>query len=606
MAALAAGTRRPWVGLGAAVWVQIAAGNAFTFPLYSHSLKSVLGFNQKQLTMLGVANDIGENFGLIPGFLSKKHPPWLILLIGALACFFGYGIIWLTVSSTILPLPYWMLWIALCVAANSSAWFTTAVIVTNIKNFPLQRGIVAGILKGYAGLGAAVFTEIYRVLLGNSSSRLLLFLALGIPVLCFASMFFVRPCTPAPNEDPAESGRLDFIQVSSLVLGFYVLSTAIVDDNISLSAPIANTLFVVMVLLLMAPLAIPVKMTLYPTPAGELGMLGQAVGSPGSLNDEGGTAGITEPLLEPSGVVGSPGSLNDEEGTADITEPLLEPSGVVGSSGRLNEGHDSSDVPLLVAEGEGGVKEKRKLGEDFKFSEAVVTVDFWLLFFVFFFGVGSGVTVLNNLAQIGIAQGFDDTTFLLSLFGVGNFVGRLGGGFVSELFVRSKTIPRTVWMTCTQIIMFATYLLFASAINATFYPATGILGACYGVQFSVMISTVSELFGLKDIGTFYNFMALGNPLGALLFSGLLAGYVYDNEAAKQQGIHLHGTNVTCVGPNCFRLTFLVLAAVCFVGSILSIVLSLRIKPFYQNLFAGGSVGVLPDTNQQDQGAASAS
>ncbi|KAM2898782.1 hypothetical protein COP2_008282 [Malus domestica] len=103
MAALAAGTRPPWVGLGAAVWVQIAAGTAFTFPLYSHSLKSVLGFNQKQLTMLVVANDIGENVGLIPGILSKKHPPWLILLIGALACFFGYGIIWLTVSSTILP-----------------------------------------------------------------------------------------------------------------------------------------------------------------------------------------------------------------------------------------------------------------------------------------------------------------------------------------------------------------------------------------------------------------------------------------------------------------------------------------------------------------------
>ncbi|KAM1655373.1 hypothetical protein ACFX1Q_008261 [Malus domestica] len=58
--------------------------------------------------MLGVANDIGENFNLIPGFLSKKHPPWLIILIDILACFFGYGLIWLTISSTILALPYWM------------------------------------------------------------------------------------------------------------------------------------------------------------------------------------------------------------------------------------------------------------------------------------------------------------------------------------------------------------------------------------------------------------------------------------------------------------------------------------------------------------------
>ncbi|XP_027148198.1 uncharacterized protein LOC113748825 [Coffea eugenioides] len=39
-------TRPSWVGLEAAAWLQIASGNASTFPLYSHSLKSVLGFNQ--------------------------------------------------------------------------------------------------------------------------------------------------------------------------------------------------------------------------------------------------------------------------------------------------------------------------------------------------------------------------------------------------------------------------------------------------------------------------------------------------------------------------------------------------------------------------------
>lgn len=108
MVTVKAGTRPPWVGLGAAVWVQIAAGNAYTFPLYSHSLKSVLGFNQRQLTMLGVANDIGENVGLIPGIASNKLPPWLILLIGALACFSGYGVLWLVVSRTLDPLPYWL------------------------------------------------------------------------------------------------------------------------------------------------------------------------------------------------------------------------------------------------------------------------------------------------------------------------------------------------------------------------------------------------------------------------------------------------------------------------------------------------------------------
>lgn len=108
MATLKAGTRPPWVGLGAAVWIQIAAGNSYSFPLYSHALKSVLGFNQRQLTMLGVANDIGENVGLLPGIACNRFPPWLVLSIGALACLFGYGVIWLAVSRTIEPLPYWL------------------------------------------------------------------------------------------------------------------------------------------------------------------------------------------------------------------------------------------------------------------------------------------------------------------------------------------------------------------------------------------------------------------------------------------------------------------------------------------------------------------
>lgn len=108
MVTLKAGSRPPWVGLGAAVWAEIASGNAYNFPLYSHSLKSVLGFSQSQLTMLGVANDIGENVGLLPGMVCNKFPPWVILLIGASACFFGYGLVWLSLSRTVQWIPYWL------------------------------------------------------------------------------------------------------------------------------------------------------------------------------------------------------------------------------------------------------------------------------------------------------------------------------------------------------------------------------------------------------------------------------------------------------------------------------------------------------------------
>lgn len=108
MAVLKEGSRPPWVGLAAAVWVQIAAGSAYTFPLYSPALKSVLGFSQQQLTIIGVANDIGENVGILPGIACNKFPPWVILLFGLCLSFFGYGVLWLAVSQTVLSLPYWV------------------------------------------------------------------------------------------------------------------------------------------------------------------------------------------------------------------------------------------------------------------------------------------------------------------------------------------------------------------------------------------------------------------------------------------------------------------------------------------------------------------
>ncbi|BAT76257.1 hypothetical protein LR48_Vigan01g250800 [Vigna angularis] len=563
------GKRPPWVGLGAAVWVQICSGNGYTFPLYSHSLKSVLGFNQSQITLLGVANDIGENLGILPGLACNKFPPWLILLIGGLLSFLGFGVLWLAISKTFDCVPFIVLWLALAVATNSCAWLSTAILVTNMRNFPVSRGTVAGVLKGYSGLSAAVFTEIYSVGFHNSSPNFLLFLAIGIPALCFSTMFLVRPCTPASGEDSSENSHFLFIQVASVALGLYLLATTILDNFVPMNYTVSFVMLAVMILLLLAPLAIPIKMTLCPRKASASETPEQHVGSSDFLV---------------------------QDGKVDNTEPLLSSSSTSGL-GSFNDVDGSAEVAMLLAEGEGAVRKKRrpKRGEDFKFTEALVKADFWLLFFVYFVGVGTGVSVLNNLAQIGIAQGMEDTTVLLSLFSFFNFVGRLGGGVVSEHFVRTKTIPRTIWMTCTQIIMIFLYLLFAYAIKGTLYPAIAVLGICYGVQFSIVIPTVSELFGLKHFGLLSNFMGLGNPLGASLFSALLAGHVYDNEAAKQHGEGLIASGVACIGPSCFQLTFFTLAGVCVAGTLSSIILTIRIKPVYQMLYSGGSFK-LPQTS----------
>jgi hypothetical protein len=238
-----------------------------------------------------------------------------------------------------------------------------------------------------------------------------MFLALGIPVLCFIVMYFVRACTPASGEDSSEHAHFLFTQGALIVLGLYVLTTTILNHIFHFSAPVSNTILVIMVVLLMAPFAIPIKMTFHRMRVSKPEMHHQPVETPDSVI---------------------------QEDNADKTEPLLKSSSSTTALGSFRENVEASEVAMLLAEGEGAVKKKRrpKRGEDFRFTEALIKADFWLLFFVYFVGVGSGVTVLNNLAQIGIAQGVHDTTILLSLFSFCNFVGRLGGGIVSEHFVR--------------------------------------------------------------------------------------------------------------------------------------------------------------------------
>ena len=104
------------------------------------------------------------------------------------------------------------------------------------------------------------------------------------------------------------------------------------------------------------------------------------------------------------------------------------------------------------------------------------------------------------------------------------------------------------------------YILMAMAMPGSLYIGSIVVGICYGVRLAITVPTASELFGLKYYGLIYNILILNLPLGSFLFSGLLAGILYDMEATPVPG----GGN-TCVGAHCYRLIFIVMAAACIVG-----------------------------------------
>ncbi|KAL3515008.1 hypothetical protein ACH5RR_021910 [Cinchona calisaya] len=524
-----------WLGFVTAVWVQSISGNNYTFSNYSDALKSLMALTQLQLNNLSVAKDVGKAFGILAGLASDRLSTPIILLIGCVEGFIGYGVQWLVVSRRIQPLPYWVMCVFLCMGGNSTTWMNTAILVTCMRNFRKNRGPISGIMKGYVGLSTAIFTDICSALFSDDPATFLLMLMVVPFVVCLTAIAFLREIPPSSTarEEREESKYFGIVNAIAVVIAVYLLAF----DVSGVHGRVFSQIFAAILLVLLAsPLAVPIYL-----------FLKDFMRSGGSekVDVEGGV--IREPLL-----VQEPVEVVEEEKKADVVE---------------------KGVAVEVE------KKKPVIGEDHTIWEALKTVDFWILFASFLCGVGTGLAVMNNMGQMGLALGYADVSIFVSLTSIWGFFGRISSGWVSEYFIRRAGTPRPIWNAASQILMAVGYILMAMALPGSLYIGSIVVGICYGVRLAVTVPTASELFGLKYYGLIYNILILNLPLGSFLFSGLLAGFLYDSEATRTEG----GGN-TCIGAHCYRLVFVVMAIACIVGFGLDLLLAIRTKAMYSKIY----------------------
>uniref|UniRef100_A0ACD5XTT4 Uncharacterized protein n=1 Tax=Avena sativa TaxID=4498 RepID=A0ACD5XTT4_AVESA len=515
-----------WLGLVAAVWVQCISGNNYTFSNYSDSIKTLMGLTQLQLNGLSVAKDVGKAFGLLAGLASDRVPTWLLLAIGSLEGFLGYGAQWLVVSRTVAPLPYWQMCVCLCLGGNSTTWMNTAVLVTCIRNFRGSRGPVSGVLKGFVGLSTAIFTDLCSALFADDPASFLVMLAVVPGAVCAVAMVFLREGrVVGGTDDEADARGFAAISTLAVAIALYLLAadlTGIGSDG----GPVSVLFVTILLVLLAAPIAVPAH-----------------VGWRSWLKTR-----------KASNADAEQSASAEEESTA----PLL-----------------LASKPASEARGPG---ERPRLGEEHTIAEALSALDFWLLFFSFLMGVGTGLAVMNNLGQMGVAMGYSDVSLFVSMTSIWGFFGRIASGTISEHFIKTRALPRPVWNAASQVLMCAGYVVMAFGMPGSLFIGSVVVGVCYGVRLAVTVPTASELFGLKYYGLIYNILILNLPLGSFLFSGLLAGLLYDAQATKVPG----GGN-TCVGAHCYRGVFSVMAVACVVGFGLDVLLSIRTKRVYAKI-----------------------
>ncbi|GLJ16548.1 hypothetical protein SUGI_0283150 [Cryptomeria japonica] len=643
-----------WFVLYVSFLIISFSGATYIFGLYSPAIKSALEYDQKTLNTLGFFKDLGANLGIISGLLNEVTPAWFVLAVGGVMNLTGFLLVWLSVTGRMAKPAKWQMFTYIAIGSNSQTFTNTGALVTCVKNFPQSRGIVLGILKGFAGLSGAIFTQIYHALYGNDPTSLILLIGWLPCLVCLSLMFIVRPMNPTPEFK--ELNRFYYFLFIALALAGFLMVVIIIQNHINFPPVGFKLVAASVVVFLVLPLGVVAKAEWDKVQAGlkppaiELIEAGQANDKEdictGSSPGDSGHNRIDTGLkgIDP-GANGSAdqSSLKAEEGKLGAERELSEAEqgenhqiqDTASSTPQVNFPRIEKNVPAVYNQPSKlevctdkpkaqafshkrviqNLKEfwcvRPKRGDDFTIPQAMVSLDMWILFIASTCGIGAALTAVDNMGQIGHALGFSlvDVSTFVSLISIWNFLGRVTSGFCSELLLQKFSLPRPVILTFVLSLACIGHLFIAFALPGSLYVASVVLGFSFGAQWPVIFAMISELFGLKYYSTLYNLVGSASPLGTYLLSVRVAGYLYDVEAIKQNKIAEgssaqapapHGNDLLCTGVSCFRLTFIIMTLVSLSGALISGFLVVRTRDFYKgDLYAKYQAPQQKDKSQSE-------
>ncbi|GAA0155999.1 hypothetical protein LIER_13597 [Lithospermum erythrorhizon] len=537
-----------WFVVFASLLIMSVSGATYMFGLYSGEVKSTLGYDQSTLNLLSVFKDLGANVGLLSGLINEIAPPWVVLSLGAILNLFGYLMMWLSVTGRVVKPAVWQMCVYIYIGSNSQTFANTGALVTCVKNFPESRGFVIGLLKGFVGLSGAILAQIYRGAYGHDTKGLILFVGWLPAVASFIFLRIVRFMKVVRQAN--ESRVFHNILFISLGLAGFLMIMIILQTVFQFSQSGYAASASVVVGLLFAPLIVIFRE--------DLNLW--KVKTQGRRLDR-----------------------NQETGLKEIPEnPKLDESAAAKQIDGTKECQRKPDRCFS------NVFSPPERGEDYSILQALFSIDMLTLFTATTFGVGGTLTAIDNLGQIGRSLGYPakSITTFVSLVSIWNFLGRVSAGFVSEILLKKYKFPRPMLLTSVLFVSCSGHLLVAFGVPNSLYVSSIIMGVCFGAQWPLIFAIISELFGLKYYSTLFNLGAAASPVGVYILNVVVAGHLYDKEALKQlaaKGLkRKEGQALTCIGVECYKVSFLIIAGATFVGCIFSFLLVVRTREFYKS------------------------
>lgn len=149
---------------------------------------------------------------------------------------------------------------------------------------------------------------------------------------------------------------------------------------------------------------------------------------------------------------------------------------------------------------------------------------FWVLCYSFFAGSFAGLMFIGNLKPIGLTYGISENAAGLAivLLSAGNAAGRVFWGQIYDK-IGGK---RSVAIALALLTLFTMALLTGTASNIAFLSLCLVIGLCYGANFVLYASDVSNIYGIQQLGIVYPIISLAYGVSGIAgpFAG---GMLYD-------------------------------------------------------------------------------
>ncbi|KAM9941547.1 hypothetical protein ACTFIT_008105 [Dictyostelium discoideum] len=494
------------------IFAILASGTLYGFSTISNEVRDTLGYSQTDIALAISMGDVGMYIGLTVGLFFDFFGPFFTNALATVLYVIGCTGVWALVKGHISSSVGLLAFFLFLIGQSSYGTFT-ACVVANVHNYNiLHRGKISGILCGMFALSAAVFSLIYKLFFEDDLGGYLLFMAILLSIVSLIATYIVRlvriegveepEILNHSNQDDDENDKQKQQQQNE-------------NDEVNKEKPLKI-----------------------------INSKDEESNLEGSGNSD------TKSKFVLDGSSSSISSSSSSSSSSNSSESLQQPN-----SNSTISSHNQNSIDTSIPNFLDGKR-------DISGFKLLKMIEFWGLWIIYFFAGGLSIMFLNNIAIMAEAMKESDSVHsnLVIVFSIGNLIGRVGMGFLSDLI--SKRVSRFWCVVLSSLVLTITHLICAFELKPLLYPATILTGIGYGGIVSIMVLLASFRFGPRRFGLNFGFLALSSASGSLIFS-TVSSKIYD-------GLSENSVDSKCYGNHCFEVSFLL----SFALNLLSVIIGL--------------------------------